>query len=314
MTWLPISNAPLQYQDNNSVNYGSAVLKFYSTGTTTPITIAADSSGTTTAADAPLDSAGYATISGNKSIIYVQEAYKMALYPDQCSADSDIGAVWTIDGINPGFSASYSDLTVTTYLDVNGHLTIGAGADPGTSGDNVIVIENGTPPSTSTANTIQLYSVDLTAGNTIPAIFTEGTPLSGGTTQVGTMAIKLNGTTQYLLTSQTAGAGQTFNGITLVEWSDTVYTITDGASVDIDPANGGIQLWTLEANRTPTSSIGDGQRVRLGINDGASAYGVTWTTIGVIWSNSAPTLATSGYTWVDLWGAGGNVYGSVINT
>ena len=41
---------------------------------------------------------------------------------------------------------------------------------------------------------------------------------------------------------------------TAKSYKDTVFTITDGASVDIDPDNGGIQVWTLGANRTPTAT------------------------------------------------------------
>lgn len=317
MTWYPISNAPIQYMDGNGDPYDDAVIKFYAAGTSTALTISADTSGTTTAAYATLDSSGYTNIDGSKAIIHVEQSYKMVLYPDQCNADADLGAIWSLDNINPAISGTFTNATVTTYLDVNGHITIGAGADPGTSGDNVLVIENGTAPTTSTANTVQVYSVDLTAGNTILSLFTEGTPLSGGTTQVGTMAIKLNGTTQYLLTSQTAGAGQTFNGVTFVERKDTVYNITDGASVDIDPGNGAIQYWDLTASRTPTESIEAGQEVLVGVSDGAGAYSVDWnTSMGVTWVNNsgaAQTLPTTGYGWHRFWKVGSTVYGFNLN-
>jgi len=241
----------------------------------------------------------------------------MVLYPDQCNADADLGAVWAIDNIDPGFTQSVTSFTATSHIDVNGHLTIGAGADPGNSGDNVLVIENGTAPTTGVNNTIQVYSVDLSAGNTMPALFTEGTNLSGGTTQVGTMAIKLNGTTQYLLTSQVAGNAQVLNGVTFVERKDTVYTITDGASVDIDPGNGHIQMWDLTANRTPTESLEEGQETIVGVSDGASAFSVDWTTsMGVVWTNnsgSAQTLPTSGYGFHRIWKANSVVYGHNMN-
>ncbi len=78
--------------------------------------------------------------------------------------------------------------------------------------------------------------------------------------------------------------------------TEEVYTISDGASVDIDPANGTIQQWTLGANRTPTATnMASGQYVMLFVADGTS-YAVTWTTIGVVWAGgTAPTLPTSGY-------------------
>lgn len=94
---------------------------------------------------------------------------------------------------------------------------------------------------------------------------------------------------------------------------ETVFTITDGASVDINPANGGVQVWVLGANRTPTAtSFGEGQSVTLMIDDG-TAYSITWSTIGVTWvGGSAPTLATTGYTVVELWKRGTTVYGALV--
>jgi hypothetical protein len=92
-----------------------------------------------------------------------------------------------------------------------------------------------------------------------------------------------------------------------------VYAIVDGASVDIDPANGGIQTWTLGANRTPTATnFAAGQAVTLMIADG-TAYAVTWTTIGVVWvGGTAPTLPTTGYGVIELWKVGSTVYGAYV--
>jgi hypothetical protein len=100
---------------------------------------------------------------------------------------------------------------------------------------------------------------------------------------------------------------------TFGELKETVYAITDGASVDIDPANGTIQVWTLGANRTPTATNFEaGQAITLMIADG-TAYAVTWTTIGVVWvGGSAPTLPTSGYGVIVLWKVGSTVYGKSV--
>ncbi len=102
-------------------------------------------------------------------------------------------------------------------------------------------------------------------------------------------------------------ARQTFKDVV-----ETVYAITDGASVDIDPANGSIQTWTLGANRTPTATnFVAGQGVTLMVDDG-SAYTITWSTIGVTWLTAdglAPTLKTTGYTAIVLWKVGSTVYG-----
>jgi hypothetical protein len=97
---------------------------------------------------------------------------------------------------------------------------------------------------------------------------------------------------------------------TLIE---DVFTITDGAGFAIDPDNGSIQLVTLGANRTPTVANFDaGEAVTLMINDG-TAYTITWTTIGVVWvGGTAPTLATSGYTVIELWRVGSTYYGALV--
>ena len=104
---------------------------------------------------------------------------------------------------------------------------------------------------------------------------------------------------------------QTLSGKTITGTKETVFTITDGSSVDLDPANGGIQTWTLGASRTPTATnFTAGQSMTLLVDDG-SAYTITWTTIGVTWldSASAPTLQTSGYTIIELFKVASTVYG-----
>src|SRR3990167_549887 len=93
---------------------------------------------------------------------------------------------------------------------------------------------------------------------------------------------------------------------TFVEIKDTVYTITDGAAFEIDPVNGSVQIVTLGASRTPAATNFEAGRTGLlGINDG-TAYSITWTTVAPTWvkvggTGVAPTLATTGYTWVLLW-------------
>lgn len=103
---------------------------------------------------------------------------------------------------------------------------------------------------------------------------------------------------------------------------EDVYTITDGAAFEINPANGSIQLITLGANRTPKgTNFQNGQAVTLQVDDG-SAYTLTWTDTtfgasGVKWlgsssgGGSAPTLGTTGYTVLTLWKVAGQVYGSL---
>lgn len=106
---------------------------------------------------------------------------------------------------------------------------------------------------------------------------------------------------------------QTLSGKTIQGTKESVFTITDGAGFSIDPTNGGIQTVTLGASRTPVATnFGDGMSVLLGIADG-SAYTITWSTVAVTWvGGSAPTLATSGLTWVELWKVGSTIYGAHV--
>jgi hypothetical protein len=101
---------------------------------------------------------------------------------------------------------------------------------------------------------------------------------------------------------------------------EDVYTITDGAAFEIDPANGSIQLITLGANRTPkATNFVAGESVTLMVDDG-TAYTLTWTDAtfggsGVVWktdNGSAPTLNTSGYTVIVLWKVSTQVYGARV--
>ena len=97
--------------------------------------------------------------------------------------------------------------------------------------------------------------------------------------------------------------------VTATSYKDTVFTITDSASVDIDPDNGGIQVWTLGANRTPTANNFDaGAKVMLMIADGSS-YSITWPSVNWV-GGVAPTLPTTGYGIIELWKVGTQLYGA----
>lgn len=129
---------------------------------------------------------------------------------------------------------------------------------------------------------------------------------------IGTDVQAYDADTAKLDVAQTWTAQQTFK-----ELKDTVHTITDGAAFEIDPANGSIQVVTLGANRTPAATNFEaGQVVLLGIDDG-SAYTITWSTINPTWvkaggTASAPTLATTGYTWILLWEVGTTIYATEV--
>lgn len=101
---------------------------------------------------------------------------------------------------------------------------------------------------------------------------------------------------------------------------EDIFTITDGAAFEIDPANGSIQLITLGASRTPkATNFLNGEGVTMMIDDG-SAFTITWTDStfggsGVVWKTNAgvaPTLITTGFTVINLWKVGGQVYGARV--
>jgi hypothetical protein len=89
--------------------------------------------------------------------------------------------------------------------------------------------------------------------------------------------------------------------------AENVFTMTGTA---LNPQNGTIQTLTLSVNVTLTDSLTSGQSMLLMINDGAG-FSITWPT--VTWGGgSAPTLATSGFTIIQLFKVGSTLYGSRV--
>jgi hypothetical protein len=104
---------------------------------------------------------------------------------------------------------------------------------------------------------------------------------------------------------------QTLTNKTFTGYKETVFTLTDAATVTPNVSNGTIQFWTLADNRTlNTSGINDGESLTLMIDDG-SAYSITWSVVKFV-NNIAPTLATTGYTVIELWKANSNTYGALV--
>lgn len=120
---------------------------------------------------------------------------------------------------------------------------------------------------------------------------------------------------------QTFTAVQTFTDPALIGTiTEDIFTITDGAAFEIDPSNGGIQLITLGASRTPkATNFAAGESITLMVDDG-STYTLTWTDAtfggsGVVWktdNGNAPTLNTTGYTVIVLWKVSTQVYGARV--
>jgi hypothetical protein len=98
-------------------------------------------------------------------------------------------------------------------------------------------------------------------------------------------------------------------------YTEEVFAITDGSTVDLDPNNGSIQTWTLGANRTPgQANWNAGQSITLMVDDGTD-YTITWSTLAVVWktnNGNAPTLNTTGFTVIVLWKVGATIYGARV--
>lgn len=96
---------------------------------------------------------------------------------------------------------------------------------------------------------------------------------------------------------------------------ENVFAVVDGAGVALSPRNGTIQTWTLGASRTPTAGTWEaGESMTLMINDSASSFTVTWTSLPVTWvGGAAPTLApASGFTIIQLWKVSTTIYGALV--
>jgi hypothetical protein len=92
-------------------------------------------------------------------------------------------------------------------LDASGNLGLNTSTF-GTSAAGVLSIANGTAPTTGPADTVQLFSVDRSAGNTIPAVRCEGSGVTNAgitnTTVTHKIAMQVNGTIYYLLATTNA--------------------------------------------------------------------------------------------------------------
>jgi hypothetical protein len=92
-------------------------------------------------------------------------------------------------------------------LDASGNLGIGT-TTFGTSAAGVLSLGTGTAPTSGPADTVQLFSVDRSAGNTIPAVRCEGSGVTNAgitnTTVTHKIAMQVNGTIYYLLATTNA--------------------------------------------------------------------------------------------------------------
>ena len=108
MAFTPITGSALQYM-KDSVAADGFYIKFYASGTTTPISMATDDTGGTLLAKAQFNSQGYAINgSGAPFIPHIDQKYKVVFYPNATDADNNTfaNADFNIDLLEPASAAA----------------------------------------------------------------------------------------------------------------------------------------------------------------------------------------------------------------
>jgi len=226
-----------------------------------------------------------------------------SLYFANVSAGNVLSQTFTGNGVQTVFTLSSAPPSInSTFVSYNGVLLLRSTYS--LSGANITFSS-----APANASSIEVTTVNPGSGGL------SGTPTAAGTdTQVQFNDGGIFGANANLTFNKTSGVFTAKNLASGGSINETVYTITDGAAVDLNPTNGTVQLWTLGASRTPTaSSFSSGQSMTLMIT--ANVYSITWTSVGVNWvGNSAPTLASTGNTVIVLWKVSSTVYGALSGT
>jgi hypothetical protein len=106
-----------------------------------------------------------------------------------------------------GTAGNVITFTQAMTLDANRNLGLNTSTF-GTSAVGVLSLGTGTAPATGPADTVQIFSVDRSAGNTIPAVRCEGSGVTNAgitnTTVTTKIAMQVNGTIYYLLATTNA--------------------------------------------------------------------------------------------------------------
>jgi len=138
MAFTPITGSALQYMANN-VGALDHYIKFYVSGTSTPISMSIDSTGGTLLAKAQFDAQGYALNGSSAPFIpHIDQKYKIVFYPDAATADANdfSSAVFEIDLLNP-----FAVLTDSSFIKNFATLAIAVADTSLIDGDSVNIAE-----------------------------------------------------------------------------------------------------------------------------------------------------------------------------
>lgn len=222
MAWNKISGTVPQFTTSGEQANGY-VIKFYQTGTTTPLAVATDDTGGTTATNFPLNTQGYATHSGAEIIPHVDQDYKLVLYTSQADADANNtgSAVYVVDNIQGAVATAGGIGLTELYAIPDANVIIGgttANGDYPLSGDvtmtntGVVSVSSVQTNAVDTAGiqasavtTAKIADLNVTEGKLSAAVQAKLTGGTGNGSDIYRGRVTNNGTATFVSGSQPSG-------------------------------------------------------------------------------------------------------------